>query len=95
MEEAPSRSLREVAGVAVVRSRLGGVIIVLAMQVRLRAIIQITESLYWVSGSTGGRFIESCGIYGLAWVYLQERAQEPVEDDMRPQRSGNKGFTKA
>jgi hypothetical protein len=55
---------------------------VLAMQVRLRAIIQIMESLYWVSGSTGGKFIESCGICGLAWVYLQE----PVEDDMRAGR---------
>jgi hypothetical protein len=40
--------------VAVVRSRSGGVTIVLAMQVMLRAIIRIIESLYRVSGSTGG-----------------------------------------
>jgi hypothetical protein len=85
VEEALSRPLREVVGVAVVRSRSGGVTIVLAVpvQVMLRAIIQITESLYRLLGSTGGRFIENCSIYGLAWVHLQER----VEDDMRPQRS--------
>jgi hypothetical protein len=36
------------------RSRLGGVTIVLATQVMLRAIIRIIESLYKVSGSTEG-----------------------------------------
>jgi hypothetical protein len=54
VEEALSRPLREVAGVTVVRSRSGGVTIVLAVEVMLRAMIQIMESLYRVSGSTGG-----------------------------------------
>jgi hypothetical protein len=78
MEEALSRSLREVAGVAVVRSRSGGAtVLAAAVQVMLRAIIQIMESLYTVPlGVDWGRFIESCGICSLAWVYFQERAHE-------------------